>query len=310
MAKISPFRARVEYAAAFTVLDALRALPERVAMWIGVTLGELGYNLLTRHRSIGVRNLEIAFPEKSEAERAVILKRAFRNLGRTMAVFSRFDDLTEDKIRELVDYAPDPEWRDASYAVRAAGRGHIIVGAHIGNWELGAFTFPVFFAPVPFVARGMDNPYIEERVRGMRTRLGNDQIDKTDSVDDVVDLLRSGGTVCVLADVNAQHKNGVFVPFFGKLACTHSSIAMMAMRTNSVILPMWTIWDEQDKRYKIEYDELIEPVRTKRPKEDIVRNTERFVAATERIIRKYPDQWIWLHRRWKTRPEDEPEGVY
>lgn len=279
-------------------------------MWLGITLGEIGYHLLRRHRGIGMRNLEIAFPEKSDAERAAILKGSFRNLGRTLAVFSKFDDLTEEKIRRLVHYDPDPDWRDRSYAVRAAGRGHIIVGAHIGNWELAAFSTAVLFAPLPFVARRMDSRFIEDRAARMRTRLGNTQIDKTDSVTEVLDLLRDGGTVCVLADVNSQHHSGVFVPFFGKAACTHSSVAMMAMRTNSVILPMWTVWDEENKRYKVEYDELIEPVRTGRPKDDIVNNTERFVAATERIIRRYPEQWIWLHRRWKTRPDGDDEPVY
>ncbi len=309
MAKISPFRARVEYAAAFTVLDALRALPDRVSMWLGVTIGGLAFHALGSHRRIGMRNLEIAFPDKSEPERRAILKNSFRNLGRVLAVFSKFDDMTEKRVRQLVDYSPDPDWVAASARVRAEGRGHIVIGGHVGNWELGAFTFPFFFEPFTFLARRMDNPFIEIRFHRMRTRHGNIQFDKTNAVTAVVDLLRAGGTVGVLADVNAHHKGGVFVPFFGTPACTHASIAMLAMRTNSVILPMWTVWDESAKRYRVVYEDFIEPVRTGDRERDILNNTVGFVAATERIIRQYPDQWMWIHRRWKTRPEGE-EPIY
>lgn len=307
MAKKSSAQVWLEYAAARMVLGFLRIAPRKAAIWFGVSVGRLAYHLLGRLRSVGLRNLELAFPERSETERTRILKTAFRNLGRVMATVSKFGTLTADNMAEIIEYSPDPEFAASYEKTKTEGRGRIILGGHLGNWELQAFSYPVFFEPLSFLARRMDNPRIEEMILAIRTRLGNKQIDKTNSAAEILRTLRGGGTVGVLADVNSHPKEGVFVPFFGIPACTASGIAMLALRANAVIVPMFAILDEEKGKYFIVHDQIIEPVSSGDRKRDILETTALCVAATERVIRAYPEQWIWIHRRWKTRPPGEKE---
>lgn len=307
MAKKGKLQIRVEYLAVAMLLGSLRALPLKAAVRVGVTVGRAAYHMLGKLRRVGLRNLEIAFPQMSPDERTQILKNAFRNLGRVMAVTSRFDDLEDRDLAELIDHDPSPEFAAKYEETRREGRGRIIFGGHIGNWELQAFSYPFFFEPLSFLARRMDNPLIEERIKRMRTRLGNVQIDKENSASAILRTLRSGGAVGVLADVNSHPKEGVFVPFFGTQACTASGVAMLARRANAVIVPMWAVWDDARQKYKFVHDEIIEPAQTGDRDRDIAEITGQYVAATERVIRAYPDQWIWIHRRWKTRPPGEKE---
>ena len=305
MAKKGSTQIWVEYAVAYSVLGLLRILPQKAANWLGVSTGRLAYHLLGKLRRVGMRNLELAFPEKSKIERTRILKAAFRNLGRVMATVSQFGDLTPGNMTDLIEYDPDPEFAADYQRAKTQGRGRIILGGHLGNWELQAFSYPVFFEPLSFLARRMDNPRIEEMILSIRTRLGNKQIDKINSAAQIMRTLRGGGTIGVLADVNSHPKEGVFVPFFGIPACTASGIAMLALRTNAVIMPAFAIWNEEKGKYFIVQGKIIEPVNTGDRKRDIIETTALCVAATERIIRTYPDQWIWIHRRWKTRPPGE-----
>ncbi len=305
MTKKSGVQIWAEYAGMRTILGAMRILPRRTAVRTGIAIGGLAYRLLGKLRRVGLDNLVRAFPEKTDAERVAILKGAFHNLGRVMAVVSGFGRLTPKNLTELVEYHPDAEFEAAYATAKAEGRGRIILGGHMGNWELQAFSFPVFFEPLTFLARRMDNPRIEAMVLAIRTRLGNRQIDKTNAAAPVLRTLREGGAVGVLADVNSHPKEGVFVPFFGVSACTASGVAMLALRANAVIVPMFAIWDEAKGKYFIVHDKIIEPVNTGDRKRDIITTTALYTAAIERVIRAYPDQWIWIHRRWKTRPDTE-----
>jgi len=307
MAKKSTAQIWLEYAPALFVLGLLGLLPRKAAVLIGVSVGRLAFHMFGKLRRVGLRNLELAFPEKSNAERESILKGAFRNLGRVMAVVSGFGGLTAENMTGLIEYRPDPDFAAQYEKTKTDGRGRIILGGHLGNWELQAFSYPIFFEPLSFLARRMDNPLIEKMILGIRTRLGNKQLDKTNSASPILRALRSGGTVGVLADVNSHPKEGVFVPFFGIPACTASGIAMLALRANAVIVPMFAIWDAEKGRYFIVHEKIIEPVNTGRRKRDVEEITALCVAATERVIRAYPDQWIWIHRRWKTRPPGEKD---
>jgi KDO2-lipid IV(A) lauroyltransferase len=307
MAKKSSIQIRIEYIAARGVLTVLSALPFAAAEWIGITAGKLGYHLLGKLRRVGDRNLELAFPEKPSEERTRILKGAFRNMGRVMAVVSRFDSLDPQNLTKIIEYVPDANFDRQYQQTKDDGRGRIILGGHLGNWELQAFSYPIFFEPLTFLARRMDNPLIEEMIMRIRTRLGNRQIDKTNAAAPILRALRSGGTVGVLADVNSHPKEGVFVPFFGIPACTATGIAMLASRANAVIVPMFAIWNEGKRRYSIVHGDIIEPANTGDRKRDVEETTAMCVAATERVVRAYPDQWIWIHKRWKTRPPGEPD---
>lgn len=307
MAKKSSTQIGLEYAAVRSVLGLLSILPQKAAKWLGISAGRLAYHLLGKLRRVGLRNLELAFPEKSESEREDILKAAFQNLGRVMATVSKFGKLTAENMSEMIEYDLDPTFAAEYERTKAAGRGRIILGGHLGNWELQAFSYPVFFEPLSFLARRMDNPLIEEMILAIRTRLGNKQIDKTNSAAAILRTLRAGGTIGILADVNSHPKEGVFVPFFGIPACTASGIAMLALRTNAVIVPAFAVWNGEKGKYSIVHDKMIEPVNTGDRRRDILETTALCVAATERVIRAYPEQWIWIHRRWKTRPPGERE---
>jgi KDO2-lipid IV(A) lauroyltransferase len=307
VAKKSSTQIWLEYAAVKSVLGLLRIMPRRSAAWLGISCGRLAYHLLAKLRRIGLRNLELAFPEKYAAERTQILKGAFRNLGRVMTTVSRFDDLSFENMSDLIECDLDPEFAAAYEKSKAEGRGRIILGGHLGNWELQAFSYPAFFEPLSFLARRMDNPRIEQMIRDIRTRLGNKQIDKENSASQILRVLRGGGTIGVLADVNSHPKEGVFVPFFGIPACTATGVAMLALRTNAVIVPMFAMWDDQRGKYFIVHDIIIEPVSSGDRESDIRQTTAQFVAATERVIRAFPAQWIWIHRRWKARPPGESD---
>jgi KDO2-lipid IV(A) lauroyltransferase len=307
MAKKGSAQIWLEFLVVRAALGLLRVVPRQVAMSIGVNAGRLAYHLLGKLRRIGLRNLELAYPEKSAAERAAILRSAFGNLGRVMAVVSRFGGLSHDNLSDLIEFTPTPEFATAYQQTKTSGRGRIILGGHMGNWELQAFSYPIFFEPLSFLARRMDNPRIEEMVRATRTRLGNKQIDKVNAAGPILRVLRAGGTVGILADVNSHPKEGVFVPFFGIPACTATGIAMLAGRANAAIVPMFAIWDGAKRKYKIVHGDIIEPVSSGDREADIEQTTALCVAATERVIRAYPDQWIWIHRRWKTRPPGDPD---
>jgi Kdo2-lipid IVA lauroyltransferase/acyltransferase len=307
MAKKSSTQIWLEYAVARALVGFLSIIPRNAAMWFGVSVGRLAFHLLGRLRRVGLRNLELAFPEKTEPERTQILKGAFRNLGRVLATVSHFAELNAGNIGGLIEYNIDPAFVAAYEKIKSDGRGRILLGGHLGNWELQAFSYSVEFEPISFLARKMDNPRIEKMVLAIRTRLGNKQIDKTNSAIQIMRVLRSGGTIGVLADVNSHPKEGVFVPFFGIPACTASGVAMLAIRANAVIVPAFAIWDEERGKYFMAHDEIIEPVDSGDRKRDLEELTALFVAATERVIRAYPDQWIWIHRRWKSRPPGEKE---
>ena len=307
MAKKSSTKIWLEYGAARSVIGFLSFLPKSAAIWFGVRVGRLAYHLLGKLRQVGLRNLELAFPEKTETERTRILKAAFGNLGRVMATVSKFREVNAGNISDFIEYNVDPAFVEEYERIKADGRGRILLGGHLGNWELQAFSYSILFEPISFLARKMDNPLIEEMILGIRTRFGNKQIDKTNSASQIVRVLRSGGTIGVLADVNSHPKEGVFVPFFGIPACTASGVAMLAIRTNAVILPAFAIWDESRGKYFMAHGQIIEPLNSGDRKRDIEETTALFVAATERIIRAYPEQWIWIHRRWKTRPPGERE---
>jgi KDO2-lipid IV(A) lauroyltransferase len=229
--------------------------------------------------------------------------------------FSQFPRATPEKLAKLIDFQFDSqeslnsEERKKFEAERAKGRGTILVSPHLGNWEIAVFAYSALHEPLDYLARPLDNPLIEDLTVHLRTRFGNRPINKTNSVVSVIEILRTGGILGILPDVNVHPKEGVFVPFFNVPACTTSGVAMLAMRTNAMIVPMCGIWDEQKKRYRVIYGKIIEPVRTGNRQQDIAETTALYTSEIEKFIRAYPEQWLWIHKRWKTRPPGE-EGLY
>jgi KDO2-lipid IV(A) lauroyltransferase len=303
MAKSGKLQTSLEYALARAILSGLGILPRRAAIAIGLTVGRIGYFLSGSLRRTGIRNLEIAFPEMAEDERRRILRGCFESLGRLLGEFSQLARATPEKLRKLIEY--DEVGLAHLREAEKNKRGVIFLTGHLGVWELHSFGWSALEYPLSFLVRPLDNPRVEEMVEGIRTRFGNRAIDKQSAARQALRVLRQGGTLGILSDLNTQTREGVFVPFFGKLACTTAGIATLALKTDAVVIPTCAVWDRKRKRYFFHGDPPVELVRTGDHNKDVEVNTARFAAAVERMIRLYPDQWLWIHKRWKTRPEGE-----
>jgi KDO2-lipid IV(A) lauroyltransferase len=307
--KKSKLQVGVEYAVARSILGFFAILPRRVSISLGILVAKTGYAVLGHLRRAGMRNLELAFPQNSREENLAILKASFKNLGRVLGETSQFPRATPEKLAALVDFEFEPEAYARYQEMKAAGRGAIIASPHLGNWEMGVFAYSALQDPINYLARPIDNPLIEDMTVKLRTRFGNRPINKTNSVSTAIELLRTGNILGVLPDVNVHPKEGVFVPFFGIAACTTSGVAMLAMRTNAMIVPMCCVWDEAAQKYKLIHGDIIEPARTGDRHRDVLETTAAFTLAMEKFVRAYPEQWLWIHKRWKTRPPGE-KGLY
>lgn len=305
MARKSKSQIWLEYTAVRTLLGFLGILPRNAAVSAGTSIANLGYYLMGNLRRVADTNLRIAFPDITEAERKRLTKGSFENLGRILGDMSKFPRATPESVGKLIEFQLDPELLAIHEKHEAEGRGTIIVSPHLGNWEMLVLGYSALFEPMSYLARALDNPMIEDLTVRLRTRFGNRPINKTNSLNLAIKILREAGILGILADVNAHPKEGVFVPFFGVPACTPSGAALLAIRTNAVIIPMCGVWDEKKQHYIAIHGDIIEPVKTGDRHHDIVATTAVFTAAMEKLIRAYPDQWLWIHKRWKTRPPGE-----
>ncbi len=293
----------LEYAAVRSLLGGLGLLPRGAAVAVGRGLGLLAYALAGGLRRTGLRNLELAFPEMPFEERRRVLRRSMVGLGRQLGFFSHFPRMTPEDLRRLVEY----DGIEILHEARARGKGIIFLTAHLGAWEVLSFAHSALHGPLSFMVRRLDNPLVEELTERIRTRFGNRSIDKKMAARSALKLLREGGTLGILADLNTQPREGVFVPFFDLPACTTTGIAVLALRTDASVIPVVAPWHEELGRYVFHGSPALELVRTGDHERDVEINTARFAAATEAQIRKYPDQWLWIHKRWKARPPGEPD---
>ena len=295
-------RHRLEYALVWLVVRLLGALPRPLARGLGIVLGQVIYALHGRLRRVGMRNLEIAFPGMKAAERRRILKGVFTGLGRQLAEFCRFPKYTAKNIGAVAIYDGFEHFE----AARAKGKGVLFLTAHLGGWEIGAFAHSLYGNVLRIVVRPLDNPYLDRLVDRYRTLHGNSTFGKQDFARGLLAAMKAGETVGVLMDQNMTPPAGVFVDFFSQPACTASGIARVAAHTGAAVVPGFTIWDAALRKYRIHFEPAIELTRTGDEEADAVANTAKFTKVIEEFARKYPDQWLWVHRRWKTRPEGQP----
>lgn len=307
MARKGKLQIYTEYAVAKGIFTALSLLPRQWAVGLGVAVGRLGFRLLGGLRRVAIRNLELAYPEMSPEERLRTARGTFESLGRVLGEASQLRKITPENIRDIVDFDLGPEI-DALYErVKKERRGILITTGHMGNWELLVQGFAILYEPISFLARPVDNPLIEDMANSLRTRFGARPINKSNSAMTGISILREGGFLGALVDVNAHPKEGVFVPFFGIPACTTSGAALMAIRSGALIFPCFCVYDAEAGKYKFVHGDPIEPTITGDRKADVLATTEAFTREIEAIIRRYPDQWLWIHKRWKTRPKGEPD---
>lgn len=251
---------------------------------------------LPRLRRVALRNLALAMPEKSEAERARIASGVFRSVARLLVAFARFPRIDRANVAQWIRYEGYEHFESAL----RAGRGVLFATAHLGNWELSAFSHALLSAPMQVVVRPLDNPLIDALVERRRALSGNGTIQKNDFARAIFKALAANQAVGILIDQNSNLEQGTFVDFFGVPACAGTGFAKIAARSGAAVIPGFALWSEQEQRYVLRFLPPVEV--TGRPEED----TARLHSVLEAVIREYPDQWLWIHRRWKTRPPGEP----
>ena len=294
-------RQRLEYALAWVIIKILGGLPRSLSRAAAIALSWTIYLIHVRLRHVGMRNLKLAFPEKTRRERARILRGVFTSLGRQLAEVCLFPTYTLENVGKVVVYDGFENFERAL----ARGKGVLFLTAHLGGWELSAFTHSLYGHPLHIVMRPLDNVYLDSLMRRYRTMHGNSTVDKDDFVRGLLSAMKAGETVGILMDTNMTPPQGVFTDFFGIPACTASGLARIALRTDAAVVPGFTVWDPGLRKYRLRFDPALKLIRTGNDDADVVANTALFTKVIEEYVRKYPDQWLWVHRRWKTRPAGE-----
>ena len=291
----------VEYAAVWAILKMLGALPRGVARSFAALVARVLYAMLPRLRRTAEFNLRLAFPEWDEARRRGVIRGMVRNLGWMAAEFARLPRYTRENIQEVVIL----DGHDNFLQGQRRGKGVLYLTGHIGAWELSSFAHALYGFPLHYMARPLDNPLVDALVNRYRCLSGNQPIFKNESARMLLKILKDAGTVGILVDQNTMPEEGVFVDFFGKTACTTTGIARVALHTDAAVVPGYAVWDESVGKYRLRFEPAVELVRTGEAERDIFVNTQKFAKVIEEIIRRYPEQWVWVHARWKTRPKGE-----
>ncbi|MGD0437908.1 MAG: lysophospholipid acyltransferase family protein [Bryobacteraceae bacterium] len=251
---------------------------------------------IPRLRAVATRNLQLAYPDKSPKERAAIADEVFESIGRLLYAFARFPQMNRANISQWIRY----EGLDNYLEAKKSGRGILVATAHFGNWELSAFAHALMTEPMHVMIRPLDNPRIDRMVEKRRRLSGNRLIEKWDGARAVLRALQSNDAVGILIDQNTSLEEGVFVDFFGTSACANTAFAKIAARTGAAVIPGFAVWSAEERRYVLHFRPPIEMTG------DAVRDTQRLHQVLEGIIREHPGQWLWIHRRWKTRPPGSP----
>jgi len=298
-------RERLENLALRLMAGTVGVLPRNAARAVGAGIGAVAWTLLGRLRGVGLRNLELAFPEKSEAERTAILRGVYRSLGWQIGEFCKMSGYTAEQASKFIRY----DGLEHYLAAREKGRGVLVLTGHMGAWELSSFYHSLMGYPMSLVIRRLDNPLVDTFVNRIRCLHGNRVIHKDDFARGLLTSMHRGETVGILMDTNMTPPQGVFVPYFGMEACTASGMARVALHSGAAVLPGFLVWEAAEQRYVLHFGEELALIRTGDTARDIVANTALFTATIEAYVRRYPEQWLWVHRRWKTRPEGE-ERLY
>jgi KDO2-lipid IV(A) lauroyltransferase len=293
----------LEFAPAWLLLKALGCLPRRAAIRAGRLLVRTAYRLHGRLRAVGETNLRMAMPELTARQRREILDHVIDGLGGQLGEFSQFPKITRDNIAERVVYDGFENYERAA----RKGRGVLLLTGHFGAWELCAFAQGVYGHPLSFLVRRLDNPLLDRLIARYRTMSGNRLIDKKDAVRAVLKRLRQGEDIGLLVDVNTVMEEGVFCDFFGIEACSTTGLALFALRADAPVVPGFLIWDESLKKHVLRFEPEVPLIRTGDFKEEVRLNTQAYMKVIERFVQRYPEQWLWIHKRWQTRPAGTPD---
>ncbi|HEV2386971.1 MAG TPA: lysophospholipid acyltransferase family protein [Candidatus Acidoferrales bacterium] len=291
----------VEYAGARLALGLLGALPRPIARAAGVQAIRLACWLRPVLRRTAHWNLKMAYPQWRAGQRRRIIRGVIRQVGWMAAEFAHFPHYTREKLERVVLL----DGFENFAAARGRGKGVLFLTGHLSAWELAPFAQALYGHPLHFLARPIENRRVNDLIGRYRCRSGNRPIDKNQSARLVLALLRQGETIGFLIDHNTAREEGVFVNFFGVPACTSSGLARLALRTGAAVVPGFLIWDKELRKYRLRFEPAVELLRTGDEERDVVENTARFTGVVEEFVRRNPEQWLWVHKRWKTRPAGE-----
>jgi KDO2-lipid IV(A) lauroyltransferase len=298
-------RENLEYWLVTPVARGLGRLPRGLARVLAGGLAFAVYWGHARLRRVGVRNLELALPELSRGEKRRILRGVYIHLGWQLVEFCRMRRYTAENTRSLFR----TEGMENYLAAQARGKGVLVLTGHLGAWELSSFYHSLMGHPMGMVIRRLDNRRLDDFVNGIRCMHGNQVLDKDDFGRGLLTAMRAGRTVGILMDTNMTPPQGAFVKFFAREACTATGLAHVALKTGAAVLPGFMVWEPSQRKYVLQFGPELEFARTGDAQADILAATQVCTQAIEEWIRRYPDQWLWIHRRWKTRPAGGP-GLY
>ena len=292
----------LEYLIVISLIKFISILTYKIASDIGCFLGRIGYLMDAKHRGIALKNLNKAFPDIDGRVINLIAKRAFENLGRsaTEAIYiaSRKPQLLHKTFNQWITI----EGRDNIDTASEKGKGIILVTAHFGNWELLGLSHAGNGYPLNAIVRPLDNPWIDRLLTSFRSSTGARVIPKKGALKKTLRSLKNREGLMILIDQNTAQNEGVFIDFFGTPAATGRGPALIATKSGSPVIPFFII-REGKYRHRIVYCHEITVHKSNDIEEDVRINTENFTKVVESYIRKYPEQWFWMHQRWKTRPE-------
>jgi Kdo2-lipid IVA lauroyltransferase/acyltransferase len=292
---------RLQYAVAWTFVKTLGTLPRPLARQVASACTRLLLLFMPKLRKTAEFNLRLAFPEWTEAQRQAVITQMTRHLGWMAVEFARLPKYSEKNIPDVVVLDGHENFLEG----KNRGKGVLYLTGHIGAWELSSYAHALYGFPLHYMARPLDNKPLDAMVNQYRGLSGNKPIYKNEAARLMLRVLKEAGTVGILADQNTMPDEGVFVDFFGVPACTTTGIARVALHTDAAVVPGYAFWDEDLGKYRLRFEPPVELVRTGDTERDVLENTQRFAKVIEGIIRKYPEQWIWIHARWKNRPKGE-----
>ena len=295
MAERSAFRNRLEAAIARSLVLSMQVAPRGLSESLGVLYARVLDRAIPRLRSTAHVNLAFAYPERNEAWRERLIDGVFASIGRMISAFAKFPQIDRSNVGDWIRYEGFEHYETAM----ARGKGLLFATAHLGNWELSAFAHALMAAPMNVVVRPLDNPIVDGIVEQRRAMSGNTLLSKRDFARSILQALKKNQAVGILMDQNTAAENGAFVPFFGKPACTNTTFAKLAARSGAAVIPGFAVWDASERRYVLRFYPAVDI------SGEEVEDTARIAAAIEAAIRENPEQWLWIHRRWKTQPAGE-----
>ena len=286
-------RRAIEFAAVRVVAAIVALLPMAVVRRIGASIGRVAYVVDGHHRRIAIENLTAAFPARPDAERRAFARAMFAHFGSLLLELLKFGTYTREQMLAAVELEGDERVRHAYQQER----GVLFFTGHFGYWEMQALVEPLHHPPISVLARPLDNPRLHDMLERIRTRTGNSVIYRDGAVRKVLRELAANHGVALLIDQHLHTADAIYVDFFERAAATTSALAALALRTGAPVIPVFAL-PLPHGRYRLVYEHPVDPPRTESP--DAIRDfTQRCTDVLEMYVRRHPELWLWMHRRWR-----------